>query len=404
MKKKITFWLGGIMALIMVTGKVTGQKIDDDRMNRDIEVAENVLSTLIKQEINQQRTVFGLEIKGSYQPGYGVTFRLPGEYMTPMVFSISGADVNPVVWNDGQGFSYTYSRDEEGNEREDIHGDVNEAKQKEKEKSAYKLRETARAKRKVDMDSARDAYNLKVIKAAKDFIVDYGDFISQLGPNERIVVTNRGDQSRWGYFGGNEKRTHLSVEGLKSDLTAMKQGKLTRDQVMGKLKVVNTQTVNEKVPDMELLSSIFNRLYSADLSKTYFTESSVYYEFLKDFGVIYYMQVFSSNERDYKRYSMPTQDLDDVDKETRDKKVTELYPKFEKELKENILEYGRTLKSLKDEEVLVFNITLTKCKGCGIPENVELTIKASTLKDFGSGKIDQGSALSKFTIKKGPNQ
>jgi len=31
-----------------------------------------------------------------------------------------------------------------------------------------------------------------------------------------------------------------------------------------------------------------------------------------------------------------------VDQETRDKKVKELYPEFEKNLKEDMLEYGRT--------------------------------------------------------------
>ena len=64
---------------------------------------------------------------------------------------------------------------------------------------------------------------------------------------------------------------------------------------------------------------------------------------------------------------MPTVGLEDVDQATRDKTVKELYPKFEQELKDNILEYGRTLKSLKDDEVLVFQVKLTRCVGCEIP-------------------------------------
>jgi hypothetical protein len=101
---------------------------------------------------------------------------------------------------------------------------------------------------------------------------------------------------------------------------------------------------------------------------------------------------------------MPTLDLEDLDEETRNKKVIELYPRFEQELKDNILEYGRTLKSLKDEEVLVFNVILTKCRECKIPSTLELSIKSSILRDFGTGKMDKTTALSKFTIKKGPNQ
>ena len=37
------------------------------------------------------------------------------------------------------------------------------------------------------MDSVRDSYNLKVIDAAKTFLVDYGDMITQLAPTERII-------------------------------------------------------------------------------------------------------------------------------------------------------------------------------------------------------------------------
>ena len=118
------------------------------------------------------------------------------------------------------------------------------------------------------------------------------------------------------------------------------------------------------------------------------------------------MQVYSGIERgDYsKRYMMPTLGLEDVDQETKDKKVKELYPKFEQDLKDNILEYGRTVKSLKDDEVLVFQVTLTKCAGCGIPSTLELSVKGSVLKDFNSGKADRTIAMGKISVKKGENQ
>jgi hypothetical protein len=101
---------------------------------------------------------------------------------------------------------------------------------------------------------------------------------------------------------------------------------------------------------------------------------------------------------------MPTQNLEGVDEETKNKKIVELYPKFEQELKDNMLEYGRNLKTLKDEEVLIFNTTLTKCKGCGIPSMLELSVKGSVLKDFATGKMDKSTAMTRFTVKKGANQ
>jgi hypothetical protein len=399
------FWMGACIALTLQAQTTLAQKIDDERMKRDIEVAENVLSTLIKQEVSQQRNgFFGMDVKGAYLPGYGVTFRLPMDMMMP--FMIPAAPLPPgedVIFS-REGNSYVISsgggNEEEAaamEEAERAMGESDEARTK-----AYYLRDKVKQKRKVNSDSLRESYNLKMIKAAKDFIVDYGDFISQLAPNEKIIITNQGEHRVWYFNAG--KRSHISVEGTKSDVTSLKQGKITRDQALAKIKVINTESVDVKEPDMELMTSIFSRLYRPDLSKTFFTDDNIYYERLRDFGVVYYMQVYSSNQAGYNTVDMPTLGLQDVDKTTRDKKVIELLPKFEQELKENILEYGRTLKSLKDDESLIFNVTMTRCKGCNIPSNMEVSIKSSVLKDYGSGKIEKNSALSKFTVKKGPNQ
>jgi hypothetical protein len=397
MKTMMKFWIGMCMAMVVYTQAAYSQKVDEERMKRDIEVAENVLSTLIKQEINQQRGFFGIDVKGSYLPGYGVTFRLPGDFAAPFIISVGGGDNNAMIYErNDNGYSYTISSGDE-------EGEDSPPEESEDAPRQMRLKDRTRVKKRQNLDSLRDNYNLKLIQASKDFILDYGDFISQLGANERIVVTNQGEHNQGWYF-NTGKRTHLSVEGLKSDVTAFKQGKLTRDQALAKLKVINTESVDTKSPDMELMSSIFSRLYRADLSKTYFTDDNIYYEYLKDYGVIYYMQVFSGTEVGDERFNMPTIDLEDVDRATRNKKVVELYPKFEQDIKENLLEYGRTIKSLKDEELVVFNITLTKCKGCGIPSSIELSIKSGVLKDYGAGKVDKNVALSKFAIKKGVAQ
>ena len=395
-----------VMWATIITITINGasaQKVDDERMRRDIEVAENVLGTLIRQQMNNQRTFFPLEIEGNYQAGYGVTFSLPADFTTPTVFSfaqgsapvIVGSDMNEINRVNG-GITYSYEYDEPREEGDE-----------EKADRAYRLRDKSREKRRLEMDSLRDAFNLKVIDAAKTFIVDYADMITQLAPNEKIIITNQGGgQPRaWvNHFFNAPKRTHLSIESTRSDLTAFKQGKVSREQALKNVKVVNTETVSEVEPDLELLVTMFNRLYRADLSKTYFTENNIYYERLKDFGAIVYMSVYSGTEIAPRRFRMPTLGLEDVDAETRNKKVKEIYPKFEQELKENILEYGRTVKSLKDDEILVFQVKLTKCIECGIPSTLEYTVKGSVLKDLNSGKMDKNAALAKINLKKGANQ
>src|SRR5882724_6190986 len=71
MKKVMIVWM-------MLAGTIVfaQTKVDEERMQRDIEIAENILSTMIKQQLNRHN-FFPMEVQGSYLPGYGVTFRLP---------------------------------------------------------------------------------------------------------------------------------------------------------------------------------------------------------------------------------------------------------------------------------------------------------------------------------------
>ena len=397
--KKIKIALIGL--LVMTTGTAMAQKVDEVRMERDIEVAENILSTMIKQQF-EQRMFFPMEITGTYQPGYGVTFRLPADYATPLALAIPrGSDA--YVWDGSSQKGYTVTIG--GNDRELRETEGTLAPSENSTTLKDRTREKEKTKRRLDRDSVKNAYNKKVIEAATTFIVDYGDMVSQLAPGEKIIVTNGGDRNRiWGQYLNSTKRTHIVVEGLKSDLTSFKQGKLTREQTLAKVKVINAESSDKVEPDMELLSSIFSRLYRSDLSKTFFSDENVYYERLNDFGAVFYMQVYSSIPAEYPKFHMPTLGLENIDAATREKKVKELYPAFEQELKENMLEYGRTLKSLKDEESLIVSVTLTKCAGCGIPATLEVSVKNGVLKDFGAGKIDKASALSKIVVKKGSIQ
>jgi hypothetical protein len=414
MKKVLT------ICMVLVSTIVHAQnKIDDVRMQRDIEVAENILGTLIKQQYGK-RQFFPMEVQGSYLPGYGVTFRVPSEMFGNMFFMQGGDDIWSITAPDepmppGVSYSYSYSTNDRSGEEMAQKAEIQAQKAKAQTDREYQSVKGASTrfkntgKRKIGADSSRVSYHEKILEAAKNFVADYGDLLGQLQPNEKIVVTNKsegsGFQMVWqGSFEKQQRQNLVTVEGTKGDVSQFRQGKITRDQMMKKLLVVNSEVSDELQPDLELLSSILNRLYSRDLSRTFFSDGNIYYEHLKDFGAVYHMQVYASNQSGEDLFDMPTLRLQDLDQAARDKKVRELYPEFEKSIKEDILEYGRTIKSLKDEETLILEINLTRCPHCGIPSTLELSIKNSTLKEYSSGKISKDTALSKVVIKKGPEQ
>lgn len=402
--------MGSLMA--MGQGKTT-----DQRMEQDIEVAENILGTLLRQGTGR-KGFFPVEVKGSYVPGYGVTFRLPlgsglnrimiGGFPEPPGMPTT-IDVSP------NGYSYSYSRieaeDEALRERDKAVQREEEARDErdravQREKVAVRNKTRAPKVARMDEDSLAAASQKRFMEVAKSFMADYGDVISGLKADEKIVITNRSDdfepdfEVMWFSNGRESRRQLLSVEARRGDVEQLKQGKISRADFMNKLKVVSTETAEALDPDLEVFSSMFGRLYREDLSHTYYVQGNINYERLKDYGVMYYMKVYSSIEMDDDRFAMPTLAMRDIDQTERDKKVKELYPKFESELKENIVEYGRTLRSLKDEEQLVFNVRLTKCEGCGIPSSLEISIKSSALKDYSSGKATKEATLAKMNVKK----
>ncbi len=411
MKKGTSFFV--LTAIIFSVALQAGaqSKIDEGRMDRDLEVAENILSTLIKQQF-EKRSFFPMEITGEYREGFGVTFRLPYEVNGPMIWNLGSQGGVTIL--DGNAYNYSFNFPP-GDQAE-----LSRMLDAEQKAVNETIRSTGRARaaapRKVNIDSIRGATTDNIIEACKDFLANYGDLITQLPANEKILITNRGEGERmwYGAFVNGSHPTYMSLEVGKGDITAFKQGKITRAQFDGKVKVINSVMDDELQPDIELLTSIFNRLYRQDLSKTFFTEEDIYYERMKDYGVIYYMEVYSSNgmnntvygrrEDMNLRYVMPTLGLEGLTQAERDSKVIETYPKFEKDIKEDILEYGRTVKSLKPGESLIFNIKLTKCQGCGIPSSLELSVKAEVLADYSAGKLTKDAALAKFSLKKGADQ
>lgn len=174
---------------------------------------------------------------------------------------------------------------------------------------------------------------------------------------------------------------------------------MNRNQLINKIVFTEEDESNEKVEDYELLSSIFNRLYQSDLSDSYYMSGGgLRYNVLPKFGVIFNMKVYSSNSSD-RYFAMPTQRLEGLSESERNEKATELYPKFLKGLQKHMIEYGRTLKSLKSDEIMMFKVSLTKCEGCGIPKTVELSVKKSILDDFNSGKTSLDNAVAKIELK-----
>jgi hypothetical protein len=368
--KRTIYSLG--LAMI-IAGSTFGQSIDQERMERDLKIAENILGTLSSGD--SDRNFFSTRnVESNYVPDYGVIFSLP---QSSMVFTSSRSNGNNVVVS-GSGSSYSY-----------VIADAPKSDDNVKEVSSDELRAEIDKQLKEQMTL---------------FLVDYADLIGQLKPTDRIMINVKNNRNMVWMNNDkvSEKNTGQTAEILKSDLIAFKSGKASRDATIGKIKFTEVNDKMEK--DLELFSSIFSRLYEPDMSSTYYASSrNINYERLDNLGAIFSMRVYSSSSDDNGKHAIRTTGERGLTQEERNAKVNAMYPEFEKSMRQNIIDYGRTIKSLKPSEMLILKVRLTECDDCSMPKSIELSVKGSVLSDFDSGKLSREKAMDAISIKKTEN-
>lgn len=355
---------GGNLFFKETTEKKTG-------VDKDVEIAKNILETLFQQETGLM-TMGG--VKGMHIKEFGAVFTIPGHSFNSRVINTSSGHrvLTGQVYLSNKNFPQAqHSHDEPKGEG-----------------------------RNYDLDSLNKGQTQAMISVCKTFLVDYGGLINGLSREDKIIVTDKdiGFDS-WRFISPlKDKRKSVSVEIKYADILQHKSGKISRDQLMSRVEVTEGTGDEKTSKDVELLASIFNRLYKSDLSDTYYLFGKTYYEYLDDFGVIYQMRVYSSSGGGSEGYRITTLGMNNLSSEERDEKVKELYPKFKDQLIRNIIQYGSTLNSLAPDQIVMFNVKLTECDGCELPKNLEVSVKYGVLQKVRNGSLTAEKAAEEFNV------
>ena len=372
-----------LLSFILIPSLWT-QNIDETRMKRDLEVAENILSTLMSQKMNRRHNLFREEIESSYLENYGVVFRIP-HHSFRFLFSFGSGDgliieppepPEPLIPGDDVIIDRKINKD-------------------------VKVKVVGKTG---DPDDDGSDYDVLLKQSAREFLTDYGHLIGQLKSTDKISVRaeRSGSPTHWAVnlkgTGNVLNITGFSLEIGKSDIDEYQKGNINRDQLNERIAMTENEFDPNEEPEIEMFSTILKRMYETDLSDTYYMTSQPYYERMKNFGVTYYLKYYSSIIKD-DLYTLPTLNKSKIDKKERDVLVESLYPKFLEGFKKNILDYGHILKGLSADEIIHFQIKLTECKGCNMPQDIEVTLPASVARDFNSGKIDLKRAVARITVK-----
>ena len=404
-----------LLVLPVFLGFKTGQEIDEKKMNRDLEIAKNILATLIKTGSNSFFS--GESIDATYIKDFGVVFTIP-EHL--VYFHTGGRSLitipEPPVPDVDVHFDYNYEGDPAKfqEDRERIQQEMKKA-----QKEAIKAqKEMEKAKQEAIIAMAEEKELNEVYIGNKQnsdidwqeimitFLADYSDLISQLKPDEKIVINQKSpfDELVVVWSGVNpddetQQKGSKSAEVLRKDVTAYKSGKINREQFVDRVKIKKAEP-SKKIADLEMFANIFDRYYSDDLTETFYSQGKPRYEVLDGYGVVFHIKA-SSGRGSYARvrFYRPGDTWTVEPKEKPESNDEELYPKFKEDVKSFMLDYGRTIRSLNDNETVLLDIKIDACRDCNVPESMEVSTKMSVLKQYDQQKISREKAMDQIEIK-----
>lgn len=377
---RTTTYILGIALILTGQLKALGQNIDEERLERDLKVAENILATLSN---NEGKGLYRENVESAYIPDYGVIFTIP-------IKSIIYTKVNDerVVYSYSSGSAIT------------VVDEIKDVRRDKKEKDAPTAPKVPVVEE-INTAELREKFESETKEQMITFLADYADLIGQLKPSDRIVIQTRSKSDVMFYDSrrvSSKSGKGIAAQVTKESIRNYKQGKISREAFVGQIDFSSRE--EEIAKDIELFSTIFARLYERDLSTTYYLSTRrIDYVKLKNLGVTFNLKFYSSTSDDGLHTIMTTGE-GGLTQEERNEKVNAMYPEFERSFKENVLDYGRTIKSLDPNEMLIFKVKLTQCIDCEMPKEIEVKVRAKTLADYDKGSLSKNKAIEQVEVKR----
>lgn len=400
MIKFYKYLLIGLLSIPFTTKTSFSQTIDANRMNRDINIMENILSELFKAQIssseegavviNGQGGYFrGNSTRGTYLPGFGVIFMVsnPGRNMY-QISSGSGSST----------FSFYYNSEEE-------EGDLE-----------------------IDQES--------ITKRIEEFLRDYSSTIGQLKNDEKVMVIH-GSKSNTNSFFVRYPATHgqassdkkealpvISVSAKVSDLSDYRAGKLSADNFNKRLAVATSE--DKEYLDLKVMGNIFETALKEQEKESFRLSGTVDYMMLDNFGALFSLHVrynefpraasilwdevgrlrsrIGSTERvvveearNNERKDPPnSQDFEERKKEM-EENIATAYTNLVSNIKEYIVDYGRTLSSLSGDQFLLLSINING-RYENVPGRLDIQVKKSVLEQLDKGSISREQAIQRVVV------
>ncbi len=389
--KVIIICLWAVLFVIEVKAQGTYEK----QMDQDIEVMAGILSQMFSQ--NPEMGFQQKQVNGNYFRGFGLVFKVP-RYENHFLGKSN--------------FNLLYQGVSQDNPRIKIGHRIFPQHQK---------------------DSIYKAGNIHFSETIKSFFQNYGDLTDQLDVDDNIMVIFGSDAyQRLGHWNktqtltgklkgstdeGASPPTKITAEISYKTIVDYKQGKINEDQFIKNIRFSEKPLDESANQEFIILAGIFEKLYQRSSGGFNYLQQ-INFERIDGLGVVYEIllgqnfpvenaeKLFTLNLNSdtiaVNRKEWNVKKLADYNQQKLDeykRQQHEAYQAFKLKLKQNLIKYGKTLKSLKDDEILMLATKLPNCLNCDRPVKLNLIIRASFLKDYDQRKITLDQAVGKIIEK-----
>ena len=373
--------LFALFMVLLMSPTTWSQQIDANRMNRDIKIMENILGEMFKTHMSSNRSsntaVFYSEFstgssnaKGTYLPGYGLIFNIQN-------------NSNFLVRSQGEESTYSFYYGSNGSEEN------------------TKVSEEA------------------VVERMKEFLKDYASTIGQLKDDEHVMlIYGSGKNNRLRelvYITSDGKPSTkpkeetlpvISASATKKDLEAYRAGKLNSNAFNSRIKVASAQ--DREYMDLKVMSNIFETALREQGEESFRLTGGASYMMLDNFGAIFNLETMYRSSRNTffpaRTYSLSggvvsvssnEEKSDEV--EEVEAKIQEAFETLKMNLKEYLVDYGRTVNSVKSDQYILATVTI-RGRYNDIPERMDVQVKKSVLEQVDKGQLSRDAAIKQVII------
>ena len=208
-----------------------------------------------------------------------------------------------------------------------------------------------------------------------------------------------------------EKLPVISGSVAKKDLDDYRSGKINESAFASKVKTASTK--DKEYLDLKVMGNIFETALRDQEEESFRLSGNVNYLMLDNFGAIFNIDAsYRTDDRFFGRVTgisvtgayIRTDSRDAPDaKEAEEKeaeftaKVNEAYSQLKSNIKEYLVDYGRTVNSVKPDQYILTTVNV-RGRYKDIPERIDFQLKKSVLDQLDKGSITREEALKQVVV------